>query len=230
MDSETYLNRLRLDLDGFVACLDGDLSARIEHCGDWTLYDLADHLGRGNLWSAAAVREKRRDFTSPHGPQDRAELVPWFRDTCTTLLEVLDTDPDTEAWTFGPPNTVAFWQRRRCQEAVIHRWDAERATDIDGAIDPMIGADGIAEVFELMEPRQIRRGKATPPTHAVKLNATDAGTSWTYGPGEPVAEINGTAGLLLLMLWGRIPAESPGFRWDGDQAAGLQALASPLTP
>ena len=55
MDSASYLDHLRRDLGTFEACLAGDLSAPVRHCGNWTLYDLADHLGQGNLWAAAGV-------------------------------------------------------------------------------------------------------------------------------------------------------------------------------
>ena len=47
MDSAGYLGHLRRDLGAFGECLAGDLAVPVEPCGDWTLYDLADHLGRG---------------------------------------------------------------------------------------------------------------------------------------------------------------------------------------
>lgn len=54
MRATDLLQGLRRELDVFRTCLDADLSTPIEHCGDWTLYDLADHLGGQNLWTAAA--------------------------------------------------------------------------------------------------------------------------------------------------------------------------------
>lgn len=78
MDSASYLSHLRRELGAFEACLAGDLSARVEHCGDWTLYDLADHLGGGNLWAATAVTEQRGDYEAPAAPRDRAALAGWF--------------------------------------------------------------------------------------------------------------------------------------------------------
>ena len=53
MDSAGYLGHLRRDLGAFGECLAGDLAVPVEPCGDWTLYDLTDHLGQGNrgpLW------------------------------------------------------------------------------------------------------------------------------------------------------------------------------------
>ncbi|MHB1474847.1 MAG: maleylpyruvate isomerase N-terminal domain-containing protein [Dermatophilaceae bacterium] len=79
MDSSPYMAHLRRELAAFDACLSGDLSAPIEHCDDWTLYDLADHMCRGNLWAAVAITESRGDYRgacSARWPGRSAELVP----------------------------------------------------------------------------------------------------------------------------------------------------------
>ena len=34
-------------------------------------------------------------------------------------------------------------------------------------------------------------------------------------PGEPVATIDATAATLLLVLWGRLPAQDPAVTWTG---------------
>ncbi|MEV0690009.1 maleylpyruvate isomerase family mycothiol-dependent enzyme [Streptomyces sp. NPDC050388] len=96
--------------------------------------------------------------------------------------------------------------------------------------DPEFAADGVAEVFDTMAPRQFARGRAEPPRHALRLRATDTGRSWTHGPGEPVAEISGKAERLLLMLWGRVSAADASVSWSGDRAVGAAVLAGPLTP
>lgn len=230
MDSPAFLPHLRRELTAFRACLDGDLSAPVTGCGAWTLRDLAGHLGRGNLWSAAAVTERRGDFRPGPAPDDRAALGPWFDETCAVLLDVLDADPSTEAWTFYPPHTVGFWQRRRCLETLVHRWDAEHALGSAGPLDPELAAEGVTEVFDTMAPRQIARGHARPPRSALRLEATDTGTSWTHGSGAPVATVAATAEHLLLMLWGRLPGDGAAFSWTGDRQAGRDMLAEPLVP
>ncbi|TDC70604.1 maleylpyruvate isomerase family mycothiol-dependent enzyme [Streptomyces hainanensis] len=230
MDSATYLRHLRRELDAFRRCLDGDLAVPIEHCGDWTLLDLADHLGRDNIWAVAAVVERRGDYESVPAPRERAALVPWFEKGASVLLDVLDTDPATGAWTFHPPHTVGFWQRRRALETLVHRWDAERALGIPGPLDLELVADGIAEVFDTMAPRMIARDRARYPDSALRLVATDTGGSWTYGPGAPVVTLFGPAEDLFLLLWGRLPRDSAGFTWEGDQRAGELILDGPLTP
>ncbi|MFD1939122.1 maleylpyruvate isomerase family mycothiol-dependent enzyme [Nonomuraea mangrovi] len=223
------LLHLRHELGAFRACLDGDLSAPIEHCGDWTLRELAEHLGGSNLWAAKAVTERRGDYVPPAAPKDRAGLARWFDAASDTLLKALDTDPSREAWTFHPPETVGFWQRRRCVEALLHRWDAERAIGTARPFDPELAGEGVAEVFEVMAPRQIVRGRAQLPDKALRLDAADIGRSWTYGQGMPVAKVSGTAEGLLLMLWGRMSPDDDGLVWDGDRDAGEHLLSGPLT-
>jgi uncharacterized protein (TIGR03083 family) len=230
VESLDYLDRLRRDLDAFEACLGGELSAPVEHCGDWTLYDLGEHLGRGNLWSAVAVTEMRGDFSTPPAPRDPAELQSWFRETSKTLMAALERDPSTEAWTLYPPRTVGFWHRRRCMETLVHLWDAEHALGDAARLDPPFAADGVAEVLDTMFPRQVARSRATQPERAVRLAASDTGRTWVLGPGEPVATINATAQDLFLMLWGRISREDPALEWDGDRAEGLRVLDRPLVP
>ncbi len=230
MDPATYLAHLRREFGAFEACLAGDLSASVRHCGGWRLYDLADHLGQGNMWAAVAVTEKRGDYEAPAAPHDRAALTRWFRGTCGVLLAALDSDPAASAWTIAPPPTVGFWQRRRCLETLIHRWDAEHALGMPGRLDPALAADGIAEVVETMAPRQVRLGRATAPRHAVRLRAGETGSSWTLGPGEPVATIGGTAANLLLLLWGRLSADDPSITWDGDRRFAQATLGGALVP
>ncbi|MGW0811922.1 maleylpyruvate isomerase family mycothiol-dependent enzyme [Streptomyces viridiviolaceus] len=229
MEPSSLLRHLRSELDAFRDCLDGGLATPVVHCGDWTLLDLASHLGGSNLWAAAAVTEKHGDYEPPAAPGERAALLRWFDDASRKLHEALDTDPATPAWTFHPPHTVGFWQRRRCLEALVHRWDAEFAVGTPRPLDAELAGEGVAEVFDTMAPRQIARGRARPPEAALRLTATDTGASWDHGPGTPVAELSAPAEALLLMLWGRVPLDRGAFVWNGDEEAGRRILQGPLT-
>lgn len=226
-----YLLALRRELDAFGAVLDGDLSAPVEHCGDWKLVDLAVHMGAGNVWVVTAVREGHgRGYDEDAAPRDPAGLRAWYAQTAAALAQALSAEPSAEAWTFFPPRTVGFWRRRRAQETLMHRWDAEHALGPTAPMDPALAADGVAEVFDTMAPRMVAKGAATPPERAVRITDTGSGRSWTHGPGEPVAEVSGTAEDLLLMLWGRRPRDTPSLTWAGDRAAGSAVLAGPLVP
>jgi uncharacterized protein (TIGR03083 family) len=226
-----YLTELRRELDAFGATLDGDLHAPVEHCGNWTLLDLAAHMGAGNLWVVTAVKERHGEgYDEDAAPHEQSALKAWFVETSNALVAALSVDPSTEAWSIAAPHTVGFWRRRRCQETLMHRWDAEHALGSPAPMDRSLAADGIAEVFDTMALRMIARGRAVEPAHAVRITATDSGGSWTYGPGDPVAELSGTAEDLLLMLWCRKPHDSASTAWTGDREAGLRALAGPLVP
>lgn len=226
-----FLTELRRELDVFGALLDGDLSAPVEHCGDWRLSDLAAHMGAGNLWVVTAVKEGHgNDYDESAVPGDPAAVKAWYAETADRLVETLSADPSTAAWTFAPPHTVGFWRRRRFHETLIHRWDAENALGAPTPMNPELAADGVAEIFDTMAPRMVARGAAASPDQAVRITATDSGHTWTYGPGTPIAELSGTAEDLLLMLWGRKPRDTDAITWTGDRQAGTKVLAGPLVP
>jgi uncharacterized protein (TIGR03083 family) len=218
-----HLTALRAELGTFRGCLDGDLSVPVEHCAGWTLRDLAGHLGRENLWAAAAVVERHGEYEAPPAPTD---IAPWFADTARVLTEALSVDPSTPAWTFAPPATVAFWRRRRCLETLVHRWDAQRALGISAPLDPELCGDGIAEILEMFVPRQVRLGRAAEPQAAVGFVATDLGCSWVLGPGQPVATLSGSAERLMLALWNRMPWSG----LSGDFETARDVMPGPLVP
>jgi uncharacterized protein (TIGR03083 family) len=231
METAGYLPALHREIDTFRGCLHGDLTAPVEHCGNWTLHDLAEHLGAGHHRAVTAVTAHHPGRRSPVAPREPAALLRWLDRQSAALLDALDTDPAAPAWTFHPPHTVGFWQRRRCLETLVHRWDAQHAQGtVPGPLDPELAADGIAEVFDTFAPRQIAVGRATAPRRALLLEATDTGSSWTYGPGAPAAAVTATAAELLLMLWGRLPGSHRGLVWKGDREAAQDVLSGPLVP
>ncbi|MEV6772803.1 maleylpyruvate isomerase family mycothiol-dependent enzyme [Nocardia sp. NPDC051030] len=229
-----FLGILRDKLTSFGELIDADvdLGAPVPSCGDWTFYDLADHVGQGNMWVVTAVAELHGKYEGEPAPRDPGELRPWYDGTAAAIVEALSVDPETEAWIFARsmPRTVGFWRRRRAQETLMHLWDGQNALGTAEPFETELAEDGITEVFEMFAQRMIYRGLATAPEVALALRATDTGQSWTYGPGEAVAEISGTASDLLLALWGRTPASDAVFTWTGDRAAGERVLAGPLVP
>jgi uncharacterized protein (TIGR03083 family) len=221
-----HLGLLRDELAAFEDCLGGDLSVAVEHCGDWTLRDLAEHLGQGNLWAATAILEGHGRYQPVPPP---ADIGSWFAETGRVLVDALGRDPATEAWTFAPPRTVGFWRRRRCLETVVHRWDAEIAQGRAVDLDPVLCGDGIAEVIEVFVPRMVKRGLAEEPRAAVRLVATDLRDGvWVLGPGEPVATLTGSAQELMLALWNRMPLPWPSA--TGDLVTAREVLTGPLVP
>ena len=102
LDPVDLLAHLRVELDALGACLTGDLAARVAACGDWTLRDLAEHVGQ-QLWAVTAVEEVRNAEPTGVVPRDRQALRDWYAGTSTLLLPTLSTDPATPAWTLAAP-------------------------------------------------------------------------------------------------------------------------------
>ena len=230
--SEGYLGHLERASAGFAAVLDsGDLGAAVPRCPGWTLTDLAHHLGGVQRWARTALVEKRPgDDALSYAPVDRDALAAWFRDGAGALLGVLRaTSPDAECWNFGPkPRTAAFWFRRQAHEATVHAGDAVRSQGGSSTIDPELARDGIDEIVGMFYPRQVHLRRTEPVARPVAL-VTDGGR-WVLGDGDPVAEVAGDAGTLLLLLWRRIgPAEAP-IEVAGDRAALDALLATSITP
>ena len=233
-----FFSVLRSELDAYGALLVGltkvDLDRQVPSCAPWTLYELTDHLGNGNIWVTTAIQEGHghndQERTAPHDP---VSLHTWYLSTVDQITTALNADAAAEAWTFSSlmPRTVGFWQRRRAHETRMHRWDAQNALG-DGAdpIAPAFAADAITEVFELFAPRMIQRGLAAEAQTALRLTPTDVARTWEHGPGEPVSEVAGTASDLALMLWGRIGTDAAGLAWSGDRAAGERVVKAPLVP
>ncbi|MFI6870512.1 maleylpyruvate isomerase family mycothiol-dependent enzyme [Nocardia sp. NPDC050406] len=224
--------RAKLTAFGELLTADVDLSTPVPHCGDWTFYDLVDHVCRGNEWVVTAVAEQRGDEQGTPAPRDPVELRPWFDATATALVTALSVDPATEAWTFtrSAPRTVGFWRRRRAHETAMHLWDAQDALGKGEPFESELAADGIAEVFDMFAPRMIDRKLAPAPETAIQVRANDIGRIWVYGPGEPIAEIAAPVSDLLLLLWQRKASTDPEFSWQGDRVSGERVLEGPLTP
>lgn len=234
MDAASFLRHFRRELDAFGACLaDGDLTAPIEHEEALSLAELAALVGSSNLFAAAAVTDWDGSPEPPYAsppkvPEAQYELMRWVDGTGEALLMALDIDPEAPAWGHYTPPNAGYWQRSRAVAMMLHRWDAQRTAGEPAPLDSELASEGISEVFEVLAPRQIGRGRAWPPDACIRLEATDTGDWWVFGPGEPVAEISAPAGDLLLLLRGRRTVDDPAFAWRGDRTTALAVLKGPL--
>lgn len=209
--------------------VEADPSASVPSCGDWTVAELAEHLGEVHVWAAgmcrgepeAAVGGSRKDMAARYAC--RAHLLR------TTLEELPLTQ---KCATLAGEGTVSFWHRRQIHETLIHLWDLCSATDPQTpGIDAEVWADCIDEVVTVLHPRQVRMGRAAIPAAQLRLEASDVDQEWLIGgakPSEQVPCVTAPASVLALMLWGRQSVETLTIR--GERSVIEAVLAEPLTP
>jgi len=211
----------------------GDLDATVPTCPDWTLRELAHHLGRTHHWASAYVEQPRPEPLSTEEEQAAwgempadSELVDWYRGANARLVAALRAAPaDLACWSFLPASSpLAFWARRQAHETAIHRADAQGCS---GPVDPVpadFAVDGIDELLMCFYNRRSRRLRSDEPrTLAVRTGPT----SWLVhiGPDGPRTErgdgpadcaVQGEASHLYFALWNR--AKLTDFVVSGDLA------------
>jgi len=218
---------------GVVARCGGDgLDANVPSTPEWTLRDLAHHLGEVQRSWAENVRagDPAAPWEGEVAPPRDDLLVGWLRDATVSLCDALAAaGPDGPCWTWwGAPATAWAVARHQVQEAAVHSWDAQAVT---GAPEPLrqdVADDGVGEFLEIV----LGSGADALPG-VVTLSATDTGGSWrvagTAGPAESrhrrSAEVEGTASDLVLTLYRRIPVADCIVGGDALLVASLLALA-----
>ncbi len=156
-------------------------------------------------WAAHAVVESDPSLEPEPAPaEDAAGLSAWYLLHASALIDVLTARPaEAPAWTLDRDNrTAGFWRRRQVHEVTMHLWDAEDALGVARPMDPELAWDGVAEVVDILYPRQVRLGRTTPLATAVRLTASDLHESVVIGDGHPV-DVFAPAEVLLRTLWHR---------------------------
>ncbi len=220
LDADVYRHAVRREADALVAAgVGAGLDAPVPSCPDWDVAALLGHIGRVHRWAAGCITTN--PLVPPPNidpPPDGDALAGYARDGAATLVAALERSPDAPAWTFVPPPTVAFWQRRQAHETAMHRVDAELAGGAATPIDGPLAADGIDEWLTILP---VRPGKA-PPTgsgETLHLHCTDRPGEWllrltperleverAHAKGD--VAVRGAASDLLLVLLHRAPTDT----------------------
>ena len=233
MGEHNLASRLAVDGRGLLRAARGNLDAPVAGCGDWFVRDLVTHMSR--IHNRVAVVLSRRatevvpDSELPDLPDgaDEDALMGHASAALDALLTAFgEVDPAEAVWTWTARRDAAFWFRRLWHETAVHRWDAETAAGRDFAIDGDQGADGIDELFEVLAPAMLARGR-TLPAGSLHLHRTDGPGEWMLtGAGGAVsvehvhakgdAALRGPGGSLYLAMWGRVPLSE--LEMFGDEA------------
>lgn len=228
---DRYRTVLRTETDTIAALFGAaDLTTPVPSCPGWRLVELGAHLGGVHRWAAhAATHDRPTDGSDPVIAEN--DLPEWYRASADLLHQALTRDADAACWTFGSPATVRFWLRRQLHETTMHRIDAHLALGLDGAVEPQIALDGIAEVVEMFLPRQVRLGRIAPSEAVVELCPDGGPAILLGGGGELVGRVSGSAGDLLTLLWRRIGLQDPRLEISTEDPDALQRVFDrALTP
>lgn len=195
----------------------GPLDARVPTCPEFTVDDLAAHVGSFcGFWTHVLCEGTGR----PKPPFDDApeDRVAWLREIAHHLdVELRTTPPGTAVWTWFPPDqSAAFVARRVANELAVHRVDAELSRGSAAPLAADLAADGIEEIFVLLQHPQ-RDDLLSPTRHTLHLHGTDFEPSeWfvDFGPdGMTVTRehakgelaLKGTVSDLAMVLYQRPP-------------------------
>jgi uncharacterized protein (TIGR03083 family) len=220
MDTERLKECLAADYLLLRDLANGDLTAPVPSCPEWTLADLLSHVAHVYLHKVETMRHNSSPDPWPPPPtgETEAELLDrGYRE----LRAEFAARPVTEqvlTW-YGPDQTVGFWLRRMTQETVIHRIDAELAAGVASRPVPDdLAADGIDEVLRIFlawaskewledfaEPLAKGDGSVLVSAGGQSwLVAWDSsGVSTEPGKGAADAEIAGAPDAVLRWLWRR---------------------------
>ncbi|MDO0913196.1 maleylpyruvate isomerase N-terminal domain-containing protein [Streptomyces sp. DT2A-34] len=117
--------------DNRARCLD----VRVPTCPEWTLFDLAQHLGDGRRSWAATIAAgpaaaAKSASEGPAAPREREALPAWFAASTQQLPDALrEAGPDRGCWTWWgtsqSPQTCGAVARHQLQEIALHTYDAQ---------------------------------------------------------------------------------------------------------
>lgn len=235
MRTDEHIARLRDEGRRLVDLVEtADLTATVPTCPEWTVGELARHVGRVHRWATAYVRDaipdamsaEQEELTWGRMPEDK-ELPEWLRDGHHALVAALQAAPENlECFTFLPaPSALAFWARRQHHETTIHRVDAQRSVPsltADDRVPAASAVDGVDELLCGFFSRRRNRLRSTDP-QSLAVVATDTDAAWMvyFGPEGSWAELStfpdgadasvrGTAESLYIGLWNRGELEFEG--------------------
>ncbi|MFF3905687.1 maleylpyruvate isomerase family mycothiol-dependent enzyme [Streptomyces sp. NPDC001848] len=244
---DTYRQAIERETLRFAEVVKGvDPGTPVPSCPDWTLAELARHVGSLQRWFCALltrlVQEPPRTRDVAYGlPEHAEEYADWVAAGVAGVGEVLRAaDPQAAMWAWGEDQHARFWARRMLCETLVHRVDAERAVGREAEIDPVLAADCVDE-FLVNLPHAGLFAPAVTKLHGdgevIAFRCADlaggSGEEWRVrldldgfrllppaaagsAPAEARAAVRGRAEDLLLLLYGRRSYQEAAFDVSGE--------------
>jgi len=212
-----------------------DLTATVPTCPDWTLWELAVHVGEAHRWSEYIVRTRATgevpDEDVPgEGPQDGdpAALDAWLAEGAELAAGAFRAaGAGTPAWSWAWEHTAGFWARRMAHETVIHRADAAGTAGVTYEVAQDLAADAIDEWLQIVRfaqeaypddaTRELRGAGRSIHLHATDtepgldaewlIEFDDEGVDWRRGHEKATVALRGPLADVLLAFYRRIPPD-----------------------
>jgi uncharacterized protein (TIGR03083 family) len=218
-----------------------DLTRVVPTCPEWTLRQLATHVGRAHRWAAEIASTRSAEFIPfrqvPDGriPDDPALHAPWLRAGAEQLIQAVREAGSDPVWTFAELRPASFWARRMAHETAVHRADAQITVGRQPELEPDLAVDAIDEWLGSMSgvAAEDAQADALPEGAVLHVHATDEGLDgageWLVrregselmvqpGHGKGDVALRGPASRLLFVLVRRVPPDDPQVQVLGDPA------------
>ncbi|HEX6340715.1 maleylpyruvate isomerase family mycothiol-dependent enzyme [Umezawaea sp.] len=212
-----------------------DLDVRVPTCPEWTLADLVRHLGEGRYaWAATVAAGPATAKSTPEGvpaaPEEPEALLAWLAGGTRRLRDALrEAGPDRGCWTWWgasqSPATSGAVARHQLQQVAVHTYDAQITAGAPQPLPVDVALDGVEEFLTTCcaTTSAWPHEPATVDYHATegrswRLRLSAAGARVDRVPATDTAadaSARGTAGDLVLALYGRIPVDA--LELDGDR-------------
>lgn len=238
LDTGAHLSALLADSQAVADLAEASLDQQVPACPDWRVGDLIGHLGGVYSWVCLVMQagDQKPDRPRDRAPQDRSEVVDWFREERTAVNGALEAkEPWLPAWSFVGPRDVGWWRRRQAMETAVHLYDVQAAAGRPGPVATELAADGVDELLTeflafFLGMRPVERFQGT-----LHLHCTDADGEWLVDFTGPAVEIRreharadtavrGPASDLFLWGWNRLPLATPTLEVFGSKEV-AEALA-----
>ena len=185
------------------------LATRVPTCPEWTLLDLARHLGEGQRRWAATVTAGPADAPpdgtasaeAPAAPRKRESLLPWWTESTEQLLGALrESGPDRGCWTWWggsqSPQTCGAVAWHQLQEVAVHTYDAQITLGAPQPLPDEAALDGVDEFLSTCcagpyawphEPRAVDYHATEGRSWRLSLSADGGILRASLGPFQPEA-------------------------------------------